>query len=335
MQLFTRLLQRPVQTLQRLTEGRNSRVYRIRCSPSEGYIGKLYFQNPCDSRDRLGVEYQSFVFLHQHQITVVPRPICIDRASACAIYEEVQGRKLAPTEIQNTHVIQCTDFLQNINQLRHLSTSQALPSASEACFSLAQFIANIEQRLERLQGLQSSLPVYQQLRTFLNQQVIPFLQKHAARAATKYEQFGYARTTLLPQQERILSPSDFGFHNALVSDEDQLFFVDFEYFGWDDPVKTIADFLLHPAMLLTEAQKQLFTTVLLSHFEIPTWRLHVLYPLVGIKWIMILLNEFILSDRARREFSLGESEDISLVCAQQLLKSRSLLQSLQTHPYGP
>ena len=41
--------------------------------------------------------------------------------------------------------------------------------------------------------------------------------------------------------ERTLSPSDFGFHNALKRSDGRIVFLDFEYFGWDDPAKMTAE----------------------------------------------------------------------------------------------
>ena len=52
----------------------------------------------------------------------------------------------------------------------------------------------------------------------------------------------------LPVEQRTLSPSDFGFHNALRRPDGRVVFLDLEYFGWDDPAKMISDFLLHPAL---------------------------------------------------------------------------------------
>ncbi|MFX9699951.1 hypothetical protein ABTP10_19680, partial [Acinetobacter baumannii] len=57
---------------------------------------------------------------------------------------------------------------------------------------------------------------------------------------------------------RCLSPSDFGFHNAVQRPEGQIVFVDFEYFGWDDPVKLTCDFMLHPGMDLPDDLAQRF-----------------------------------------------------------------------------
>ena len=48
----------------------------------------------------------------------------------------------------------------------------------------------------------------------------------------------------LEEDEKIISPSDFGLHNAKLGEDGKLAFFDFEYAGWDDPAKTIADFFL-------------------------------------------------------------------------------------------
>ena len=45
-----------------------------------------------------------------------------------------------------------------------------------------------------------------------------------------------------------MSPSDFGFHNALATPGGRLVFIDFEYAGWDDPAKLANDFFCQPAV---------------------------------------------------------------------------------------
>ena len=42
-----------------------------------------------------------------------------------------------------------------------------------------------------------------------------------------------------------ISASDFGLHNAIMTERGIVFF-DFEFAGWDDPAKAIVDFLLQP-----------------------------------------------------------------------------------------
>ncbi|MDP7559493.1 MAG: hypothetical protein QF745_03020, partial [Planctomycetota bacterium] len=107
----------------------------------------------------------------------------------------------------------------------------------------------------------------------------------------------------LPRGKQTLSPSDFGFHNALRNDG-KITFIDFEYFGWDDPVKLTADFLWHPAMELNPEISAQWEKAMLGLFSgDPDFavRLHAAMPLYGLRWAMIVLNEFLpgLSERRR------------------------------------
>ena len=104
-------------------------------------------------------------------------------------------------------------------------------------------------------------------------------------------------------EERILSPSDFGFHNALEH-EATLSFVDFEYAGWDDPAKLICDFMCQPEVPVTHDQGQQFMEELLRELpgaEAVARRVALLLPVHRLKWCCILLNEFRMEDRKRRE----------------------------------
>ena len=71
----------------------------------------------------------------------------------------------------------------------------------------------------------------------------------------------------LPEKNWFLSPSDFGFHNALRGNNGKIIFLDFEYFGWDDPVKLCCDTILHPGMRLSSMQKVSITKVFVDLFK--------------------------------------------------------------------
>src|SRR5207244_2165634 len=106
--------------------------------------------------------------------------------------------------------------------------------------------------------------------------------------------------------QRTLSPSDFGFHNALKKKDGTIVFLDFEYFGWDDPAKMISDFILHPAMHLSEDLKKYFVRGMQKIFlpqEDLRARLRIVYPLFAMKWCLIFLNEFCSPDFSRRRFA--------------------------------
>ena len=142
-------------------------------------------------------------------------------------------------------------------------------------------------------------------------------------------------------EERILSPSDFGFHNALRAKDGRIVFFDFEYFGWDDPAKTISDFLLHPAMSLNEESKRRFVQGMISAFsenkQLMT-RVELVYPLFASKWCLIFLNEFISEEFSRRAYAIESVLDKKQLQKEQLNKARIFLEKIkgqyQSFPYN-
>ena len=66
-----------------------------------------------------------------------------------------------------------------------------------------------------------------------------------------------SRDNAVNKKRLVLNPSDFGFHNTLKK-KNKLFFLDFEYFGWDDPVKLTADFIWHPSHSLNKNLQQIW-----------------------------------------------------------------------------
>ena len=132
---------------------------------------------------------------------------------------------------------------------------------------------------------------------------------------------------------RTLSPSDFGFHNALRQPGGGIIFLDFEYFGWDDPAKMISDFLLHPAMDFSPSAKKKFASALFGYF--PEWpgllgRVESVYPLFGLKWCAIMLNEFLPDQLRRRQFAATAPTDVPSLQAEQLGKARAMLHRIRT-----
>ena len=133
--------------------------------------------------------------------------------------------------------------------------------------------------------------------------------------------------SVLRREQCTLSPSDFGFHNALRIKNDSLAFLDFEYFGWDDPVKLMCDFAFHPGMELNREMRKLwFRATLKLYGDRLLPRLNASWPLYGLCWVLILLNEFRSDVWARRRAAdptLTDSRvDLQL---QQLERSRQLL----------
>ena len=68
----------------------------------------------------------------------------------------------------------------------------------------------------------------------------------------------------LGPRARCLSPSDFGFHNAIRRASGELCFIDFEYAGQDDPAKMACDFLCQPEVPVPDACRERFLDAALA-----------------------------------------------------------------------
>ena len=306
--------------LEPITGGGNNRVFRVE-SGGAPVVLKVYFRHPDDPRDRLRADFGFSAFAWGVGARSLPQPLASDRETGMAVYEFVAGQKLAPGELTAADVEEAAAFVRSINEHRADPRASALPQASEACFSIADHLACVSRRLDRLRGIDVGSPIGRDAETIVDRRMRPAWERVAAdvRASAHGGVDGQ-----LDAGDRCLSPSDFGFHNAVRRPDGTLTFVDFEYFGWDDPVKLVSDFLLHPGMILSDAQRRRFAIGAQAVFGSEpsyAWRLRQLYPVYALRWAMIVLNEFLPDQWRRRAFAKGEQER-NQVLALQLEKAR-------------
>jgi len=305
--------------------GANNRVYRVQTRHST-FALKSYGSAELDDRDRLGHEFDGLRFLKAAGIgRSLPAALAVDRSARCALYEWIDG--IALTVHGAADVAGALELLGALHRARAAAGATDLPIATEAVLRLADLIAQIELRYSRLAAVTASEP---ELAAFLDAELKPELMRHIGRLAD------WDVDTALDPARRTLSPSDFGFHNALRRPDGSLGFIDFEYFGWDDPVKLTADFLWHPAMQLSVAeQRQFFRGAGDLYGGDPFFlpRFAVSFPLYGIRWALIILNEFLPQLWARRAFA-GKGGDWQAAKRQQLRKARVNLAALHAYEEG-
>lgn len=305
--------------------GGNNRVYRIETRQGE-FALKCYGTSELDGRDRLGHEFDGLRFLHACGIgNALPAALAVDRDAHCALYEWIAGVPVA--QHGEADIAQVLSVLRALHGARHAAGAATLPVATEAVMRLSDLVDQIRRRCERLAALAGSEP---ELAAFLDDELGPEIARRLAELA------GWDARTVLEGAQQTLSPSDFGFHNALRRSDGSLAFIDFEYFGWDDPVKLSADFLWHPAMQLSAAERRQFVhgvTGLYGADEAFAARLRVCYPLYGIRWTLIILNEFLPQLWARRAFA-GKGGDWAAAKGAQLRKARTTLAALRSYTEG-
>jgi hypothetical protein len=330
--LFTARLGEKVVFLKRLAGGNNSQIYRITCLNGRIVVAKIYHRHFADPRDRLSVEFRTLSFLWNHGIREIPQPLIEDTLHGFALYQFISGESIDSEQVGELDIDRIVDFSVSLDTLKHSEEGLNLPPASEACFSCASLVENIEGRLDRLIGVQPQEILSNELHHFLDNQFQSLFERITPWSKSLLERNGISSKQQLAVAERTLSPSDFGFHNALRLKNGRLIFLDFEYFGWDDPAKMILDFVLHPAMNLSHHLKERFVKKMVRHFDPAgslSLRLKAFYPLFGLKWVMILLNEFVRDDLSRRQFAASSVMDVGEKRALQLDKAIKMLNEIE------
>ena len=304
-----------------ITGGRNSRIWRVR-SGECAFALKQYPPLRDDPRDRLSTEVGALQLMERHRIDVVPRVLGVDREQGYALLSWIDGSDV--TEPSDADIDAAVGFLLAIHGLRTGADVAEQPLAAEACLGGEEIERQI---VERLTQLRINAAEERELIDFIEYFVIQRFSIASQLARGQMVAGGLAFSTELPQERRSLVPSDFGFHNSLRRSDGSLAFLDFEYFGWDDPVKLTADILLHPGRPLPAPQRKRFRHAAMRLYgDDPAFasRLSAYLPLFGLRWVLILLNEFI-PERWQRRVLAGETGNWSDVKARQLSRARDYL----------
>lgn len=313
----------------RLAGGRNSRVYRVCCGLGREVAVKLYPPEPEGDSVRMDRELRALEFLNRHGVEGVVQLLARDDIRRAAVLGLAPGLPCDGRPVTAEDINQALDFLAGLQRLRLKPEAGNLSRASEAAFSLKELAANLLERRTGLAAATPDRPIVRQMLDFLEHSLDPFRRQALERAADILDGLDWGAGQSLPHDWRILSPSDFGFHNAMLSPEGRWTFLDLEHFGWDDPAKTISDFCLHPAMRLAEPLRRQFRDSLITMFNedrLLADRLRAVFPLYGVKWCLILLNEFRRLGLKRRSFAGAAQEEPERILANQLEKAETMLQ---------
>lgn len=316
------------------TQGRNNRTYRIETDQGP-YIIKQYLRQAGDLRDRLAAEFAFLTYAKQVAPEAVARPIYQNAREGLALYECLPGRPLQPGEITEDEVRQAAQFFCALNEAPARGLAPHLPLASEACFSLEEHLRLIAGRLAQLDKIEIDIAEDETARAFVAR-----LNRYWQRLESEIRKAAPLRNLDLNAEleagQRCISPSDFGFHNALKKKDGRLSFVDFEYAGWDDPAKMTGDFFSQLALPVPGALFESFIQEVMRPFsgsQDLIYRAQVLRRVYRVKWCCIALNIFLPTHLARYRFS-NPSLDVRDFKQKQLQKADTLIQSLEIFKHG-
>jgi hypothetical protein len=307
------------ESVTRLTGGKNNQVFRI----GDSAVLKLYHWDPRDPRDRLRAEWRFLTYAWDRGARNIPRPLARDDTTHAGLYSLVPGRRLAAGDILASHIDAALEFMLAVNTGPR--DPAALDPGSEACFTLNEHIATIHRRVAQLATIDPALPHGDAAEVLIRTRLRPLWKRVAAEVLDGARVSGVAPDRRLDDASLCASPSDFGFHNALANGS-QIAFIDFEYAGWDDPVKLICDFFCQPEVPVPVAYRADFTRRLIGGLGLSAphgARCDLLLDAYRIKWTCIILNDFLPLGAARRAYAdLAQTEDRF---ASQLVRAATML----------
>lgn len=299
----------------RLKGGRNSLVWKV-VTEKKTYVVKEYRIENTGRPNLLEVEFSFVEFLHRHGINNVPKPLHKSPIENVGIYSFIEGRPVE--KVTDSLVKECAEFIHNINCLRNKEDARKLVNGAEAFFAIQDHLDCVWNRLKQLAEASSKLKDYRIVREFVRNDLIPKFTgiKDNILQLTNIDEL----TEELCEEKRIISPSDFGFHNVLVS-SDKVYFLDFEYAGWDDPAKLCCDFACQVNYPISKQKKDIFIAEMTRRLNMPAVkeRASLLEPLYKLKWCCILLNVFKSGGHGRQMRPMGSEK---LLLRKQLDASR-------------
>ena len=301
--------------------GGNSKVFKVATRDCDLAL-KIYPDLASDVRPRRTNEWLALSLTHEAKMQT-PKPFATNKDLNWSLIEWHNGDVASGSD--QARLMQAVDFIRALTEVSTASRANtSISFATEACLTPIDVERQICNRLDYFRGVDDS-----GLQKFLEQVLVPMFYD-SVKDARGLLDAGYE--SQLSSGLWTLSPSDFGLHNSIISPTNDLVFFDFEYFGWDDPVKVTADFCLHPAMSLDLSSQKYWVSemkALFAHDSRFELRLKALAPLYAIRWASIILNEF-RSDKLKNRLHAQSTIhlDIRKKQVEQLEKAKLMIANL-------
>ena len=273
-------------SLVRLQGGINNHVFS--CGDGcQKWVIKSYRPLQNEQRDQMRAEVDFLRYASLAAPGFTPKLFHEDYKQRCVVLEHLEGEPfpqgVAPSE---EAVDAAVEFFRRLNAEPESAKVNIGLDATESFLSLSAHLKNIHQRLVGM-GYDH-----------LPKEVMPKAKRLLVKLRSDLERIreitfrriacGELADEISPKA-RCVSPSDFGFHNAICTTTGVRFY-DFEYAGWDDPAKTAVDFVLQPRIPIKTKSSPLLRSLRLDQCVNINKRYQAIGPIMELKWHCIILS---------------------------------------------
>ena len=267
-------------------QGRNSKLYQLDYGD---YKWALKIYTSADNKDRKGRLHKELSLLEHASRSAstqsCPKVMEYSEKDSYVVMEWIEGvrPKTLTTDIEDKSI----SFIQAINEDRETKIA-FMGNAKESLVDIKVFIDDIENRIRNLREALDNISEYMWAIEWIDEELIPAKLKEEKKADMQTKNWWWKESW---DSIKIVSPSDMGIHNMIIS-EKQLWFVDFEYSGYDDLAKLVGDFIVQPNHQMTrERELEFIEKIKKAGITKSTgWymRLKDIKKLLIIKWTLII-----------------------------------------------
>lgn len=271
-------------TLEPLQGGINNQVFRCKAADHR-FVLKGYAAHRAGEHDRFKAEVELLIYAGTVAPGFTPQFMGSDDTNRSLVLESLEGEGFQEgMHPSRDDIDYAANFFRRLNGGIELAKRHVNSSAADGFLRITDHLQNIEKRTSAMtvEHLSANYRAKAEALIKCVRRELDHLQERTARLIAE----GHCDDVLDPI-DRCVSPGDFGFHNAIRTSTGIKFF-DFEFAGWDDPVKAVADFDLQPRVPLNQRLRVLSEAL-------PQWReglskrYYALFPILKLKWACIIM----------------------------------------------
>ena len=273
----------------KIKKGRNNEVFLYKEKKQKIIIKKYKFFFTT-RYDRFSTEKFFLEFLNKKKIRNVPKLIYSDTKEKINFLSYIDGRKVK--KVKKYQLKSCLQFIKKINY-RTVYKNFRFQKAADSCLSIHDHVQSCKTRITKLikKNTNNKNIENRKILSFLEKEIEPAFKKINLEIDKKFSRSDKIKK--INYKNMILSPSDFGFHN-IIEKKNKLYFIDFEYAGWDDPIKLLCDFILNPDYTISNLNKNYFLdnfNLILEKKIFNPVKYRILVKFHFLKWVCVILNQ--------------------------------------------
>ena len=279
----------------------NSKVFKLTCKERShiSYCLKIYkSKNKNDGRNRREAESNFLKYLSDCRIGNTPIMIHECDKENWNMMSWIEGKRAH--SLQKDDIQKISKFIAESNPENYsFPSTKSITDASEAFKGAKANQLIVERRIKKVIDM-SNLDLSEDLSKWLFDTLLPSYRS----ISKKFDDATRSCKAWRREEVRlILSQSDAGVHNILRTDS-EIYFIDFEYAGFDDLARLVCNWVLNPNHLLgTDYENELIKAISKQTTHLgDSWikRFHDIKKLVAIQWCTIMIGHT-LNKKERRD----------------------------------